>query len=221
MKTLEILRTLRGKTDVDTMNIIINSFRDEVGQTWSGIKNNNTTRAAAVKSYKGNTPKHLANKQDDANGLYCDGVSALNIPVKGAKYDENNDIVKFFMDILKNKVPVDLKTSINYSIATAKCNGWRLGDTDHYIRVNDCYYNLSLVARGFNCIADPKTYNDCNVYQAKEGKYKALLLTSKYGLYMVLPFAMPGNLAYDVTPCDGLFDEIQKENEEIAWRAIA
>lgn len=223
MKTLEILRTLRGKTDVDTMNIIINSFRDEVGQTWNGIKNNNTTRAAAVKSYKGNTPGHLAKMQDDDNGLFTDGFTALSLPVKGAKYPDDNTIVKHFKGILQNKTRVDLKTSINYSIATAKCNGWRLGDTDHYIKVNDCYYNLSLVARGFNCIADPKTYNDCDIWQDNTpgNKYKALLLSSKYGLYMVLPFAAPGNLTYNVTPGEGLFDDIQKENKEIAWRAIA
>lgn len=79
MKTLEILRTLRGKTDVDTMNIIINSFRDEVGQTWNGIKNNNTTRAAAVKSYKGNTPGHLAKMQDDDTGNYKKGLHFVDM----------------------------------------------------------------------------------------------------------------------------------------------
>ena len=221
MKTLEILRTLRGKVDTATMTALLNQFRDEVGQTWNGIKNNKTTRAAAVKSYKGNTPKHLASKQDDANGLYCDGVSALSVSVKGAKYDDNNDIVKFFKEIFENKTRVDLKTSINYSIATAKCNGWRLGDTDHYIMVNGFYYNLSLVARGFNCIADSKMYNDCDVWQETTPgkKYKALLLSSKYGLYMVLPFAAPANKTYNVTPREGLFDEIWTENDDAICKA--
>ena len=221
MRFLEIMRTFKEDITAEAQARLFSDFRAEVFQTLKTLRHNNTTRAAAVKSYKGYIPEHLAKIQDDDNGLYTDGFSALSVNVKGAKYDDNNAIVKHFKNIFEHKQRAELRDSIDYSIAIAKNNGWRIGDTDHYIIVNDCYYNLSLVARAFNCIADNKVFNDCDIWQQTDTKYKALLLSSKYGMALVLPFAAPGNLTYNVTPGDGLVDDLEKVNDNKLMEAIA
>ena len=214
----ELYKVLEKHTDEETLSYLIYNYYQEVIDEAQKIKHNNTTRAAALKSYVSECNANGL-KPDPDNGLYCEGHTAVNIPVKGAKYDDNNTIVKCFMDFLKGaRCPVDFRDTIDYAIATAKCNGWRLGDTNFYIKINGAYYNLSLVARVYNCIADPKNnINGVRIEQdINENKphYAKLLLSSKYGLGLVLPFNSEcGAGLYDVTPGDDTLKKMIDRHE--------
>lgn len=73
------------------------------------------------------------------------------------------------------------------------------------------YYNLSLIARVYNCIADNKTYNGCRLEIQTDAKHPALIMSTQYGIGIVLPFNGPANLTYNVTPREGLLSAIDKE----------
>lgn len=211
MKIFEVLRTIKDHTDTDTMAKLIYDTRQEIIETAGTLKHNKSTREAAIKAYSNNTPDNLAKMQEPENGLYTEGHTAISIPVKGAKYDGEKGIAKMMLDIIKNKKPTDLRDSFDYSIAAAKVNGWRLGDTDHYIMVEGHYYNLSLIARVYNCIADNKTYNGCRLEIQTDAKHPALIMSTQYGIGIVLPFKCPANLTYNVTPGEGLLSAIDKD----------
>ena len=177
------------------MSKLIYDIRTEIIDTAGALRHNNSTRKQAAKSYIGSTPDHLAKQQEPGNGLYTDGHTAISLAVKGAHYKEEG-LAKTILDIIKDRKPADLRDSFDYSIATAKVNGWRQGDTDHYIMVEGHYYNLSLIAKVYNCIADNKQYNGCRVEIQTEGKHPALILSTNYGIGIVLPFICPGNLPF-------------------------
>lgn len=219
-KMIELLRTLEGHTDSETMTKLITGIRLDILETAQNIHHNNSTRKAALSSYIKSIPDRLQEKQDTENGLYIDGVTAVSVRTPGARYDENNDTVKMFLSILKDRKPADMRDSLDYPIAEAKENGWRLGDTDHYITVNGEKYNLSLVARIYNIIADPKSeYNGVRweIESGDDRKHHALILTSKHGIGVVLPFNSSTARMYDVTPGASDLDEIQKRISEAAW----
>ena len=171
-------------------------------------------------TYIKSIPDRLQEKQDAENGIYIDGVTAVSVRTPGARYDENNETVKMFLSILKDRRPADMRDSLDYSIAEAKENGWRLGDTDHYITVNGENYNLSLVARIYNIIADPKTeYNGVRweIETGVDRKHHALILTSKHGIGVVLPFNSSTARMYNVTPGSSNLDDIQGRITAAAW----
>ena len=213
MKLFEIFRTINKHTDAETLSYLLYQARKEIIETAETLKHNKTTREAAVKSYINNTPDNLAKVQEPENGLYCEGHTAISLPVKGASYDKEKGIAKMILDTFQNKKPVDLRDSFDYSIAAAKVNGWRLGDIDHYIVVGGHYYNLSLIARVYNCIADNKTRNGCRL-EIETGKpHPALIMSTTCGIGIVLPFVCPGNLTYNVTPGEGFISELEKDVE--------
>ena len=220
IKMIELLKKLEGHTDNDTMTEIITGIRLDILETAQTIKHNNSTRKAALNSYIKSIPDRLQEKQDAENGIYIDGTTAVSVRTPGARYDENNDTVKIFLSILKDRKPVDMRDSLDYPIAEAKENGWRLGDTDHYITVNGENYNLSLVARIYNIIADPKSeYNGVRweIESGEDRKHHALILTSKHGIGVVLPFNSSTARMYDVTPGSSDLDEIQKRITAAVW----
>ena len=135
-KMIDLLKKLEGHTDNDTMVEIIAGIRLDILETAQTIKHNNSTRTAALNSYIKSIPDRLQEKQDAENGIYTDGTTAVSVRTPGARYDENNNMVKMFLSILKDRKPADMRDALDYSIAEAKENGWRLGDTDHYITVN-------------------------------------------------------------------------------------
>lgn len=219
-RIIDLLKKLEGHTDNDTMIEIITGIRLDILETAQTIKHNNSTRKAALNSYTKSIPDRLQEKQDTENGIYTDGVSAVSVRTPGAKYDENNEMVKMFLSILKDIKPADMRDALDYSIAEAKENGWRLGDTDHYITVNGERYNLSLVAHIYNIIADPKTeYNGVRweIETGNDRKHHALILTSKHGIGVVLPFNSSTARMYDVTPGSSDLDDIQKRITAAAW----
>lgn len=219
-RIIELLKKLEGHTDNNTMTEIITGIRLDILETAQTIKHNNSTRKAALSSYIKSIPDRLLEKQDTENGIYTDGTTAVSVRTPGARYDENNDMVKMFLSILKNRKPIDMRDSLDYSIAEAKENGWRLGDTDHYITVNGETYNLSLVARIYNIIADPKIeYNGVRweIETRDDRKQHALILTSKHGIGVVLPFNSSTDRMYDVTPGLSDIDEIEKRIVAVAW----
>lgn len=219
-RTIDLLKKLEGHTDNDTMTEIIAGIRLDILETAQTIKHNNSTRKAALNSYIKSIPDRLQEKQDAENGIYIDGTTAVSVRTPGARYDENNDTVKMFLSILKDRKPADMRDSLDYSIAEAKENGWRLGDTDHYITANGERYNLSLVARIYNIIADPKTeYNGVRweIETGEDRKHHALILTSKHGIGVVLPFNSSITRMYDVTPGSSDLDDIQKRITAAAW----
>lgn len=218
-RIIDLLKKLEGHTDNDTMTDIITGIRLDILETAQTIKHNNSTRKAALNSYIKSIPDRLQEKQDTENGIYIDGVTAVSVRTPGARYDENNETVKMFLSILKNRKPADMRDSLDYPIAEAKENGWRLGDTDHYITVNGEKYNLSLVARIYNIIADPKEYNGVRweIETGDDRKHHALILTSKHGIGVVLPFNSSINRMYNVTPGASDLDEIQKRITTAAW----
>lgn len=219
IRMIELLKKLEGHTDNETMIEFITGIRLDILETAQTIKHNNSTRKAALNSYIKSIPDRLQEKQDTENGIYLDGTSAVSVRTPGARYDENNETVKMFLSILKNRKPADMRDSLDYPIAEAKENGWRLGDTDHYITVNGEKYNLSLVARIYNIIADPKEYNGVRweIETGDNRKHHALIMTSKHGIGVVLPFNSSIARMYDVTPGASDLDEIQKRISEAAW----
>ena len=220
IRIIELLKKLEGHTDNDTMAEIIAGIRLDILETAQTIKHNNSTRKAALNSYIKSIPDRLQEKQDAENGIYTDGTTAVSVRTPGARYDENDDMVKMFLSILKDRKPADMRDSLDYSIAEAKENGWRLGDTDHYITVNGERYNLSLVAHIYNIIADPKTeYNGVRweIETGDDRKHHALILTSKHGIGVVLPFNSSITRMYDVTPGSSDLDDIQKRITAAAW----
>lgn len=218
-RIIDLLKKLEGHTDNDTMAEIIAGIRLDIMETAQTIKHNNSTRKAALNSYIKSIPDRLQEKQDTENGIYLDGTTAVSVRTPGARYDENNETVKMFLSILKNRKPADMRDSLDYPIAEAKENGWRLGDTDHYITVNGEKYNLSLVARIYNIIADPKEYNGVRweIETGDNRKHHALIMTSKHGIGVVLPFNSSIARMYDVTPGSSDLDEIQKRITAAAW----
>ena len=220
IRMIELLKKLEGHTDNDTMTEIIVGIRFDILETAQTIKHNNSTRKAALNSYIKSIPDRLQEKQDTENGIYTDGTTAVSVRTPGARYDENNGIVQMFLSILKDRKPADMRDSLDYPIAETKENGWRLGDTDHYITVNGEHYNLSLVARIYNIIADPKTEYNGVRWEIESGdnrKHHALILTSKHDIGVVLPFNSATARMYDVTPGTSDLDEIQKRIAAAAW----
>lgn len=219
-KMIDLLKKLEGHTDNDTMAELIAGIRLDILETAQTIKHSNSTRKAALNSYIKSIPDRLQEKQDTENGIYIDGTTAVSVRTPGARYDENNETVKMFLSILKNRKPADMRDSLDYSIAEAKENGWRLGDTDHFITVNGERYNLSLVAHIYNIIADPKTEYNGVRWEIETGdnrKHHALIMTSKHGIGVVLPFNSSIARMYDVTPGSSDLDEIQKRITAAAW----
>lgn len=217
---IELYKILRNHTDMETLSFLVNDYHQEITDTLMEIKHNNTTRKAAVDSYKKICQASNV-KQDIENGIMCEGHSAVSLAVKSPKYYEECPAFKFLLETIKSdKKPVCLKDSIDYSIATAKVNGWKMGDTDFLIRVGDNKYNLSLVARIFNMIADPKNYNDCDLFLCGQDN-KVLMLRTQYGIGIVLPFVnnLPGY--YDVTPGDNAFETMTKEDFDKAIKGVA
>ena len=195
---IELMRTLENHTDDETLAALIMEYNADVIETAQGLRHNNTTRKNAVKSYS--IPENLKKIQDHENGLYCDGVSAVSLARTAPKYDENNSIFKVFKDTLKKtRRPADIRDSFDYAIAAAKCNGWRQGNADHIIRIDGHIYNISLIARVYNCIADNKEFNGCRV-ELTDDRHPVLVLSSRYGLGIVLPVCSESPGLYDVTP---------------------
>lgn len=219
IKMVDLLRKLEGHTDTDTMSELITKIRLDIRETVNGIHHNKTTRAAALKSYEKNIPDRLKDKQNPEIGIYIDGVSAVSVTTPGARYDEDNETVKMFLSILKGRRPAYMRDSLDYSIAEAKENGWRLGDTDHYITVNGSTYNLTLVARIYNILVDPKKEINGVRWEIETDKtHPALILTSQHGIGVVLPFTNSTTKLYDVTPGASSLDEIQKRITETMWK---
>lgn len=210
---IELYKVLEGHTDEETLSYLIYDHQHEITDKAQEIRHNKSTRAAALKSYI-KTVGSL--RQDEENGIYCDGKTALSIACKVSKYDETAPGFKPIMEVIKSgRKPATLRDSITYAIASARVNGWKQGDTDHYIRVGEAYYNLSLVAKVFNCIADTKSYNECDIEQTINGDKSIIMMRTRYGIGIVLPF-IPQTLAgcYDVTPGEGTFEKLIKRHEE-------
>ena len=215
---IELYKVLRDHTDMETLSFLVEDYQQEIVDTVMEIKHNNTTRKLAVDSYK---KICLASgvKQDIENGIMCEGHSAVSLAVKSPKYNEECPAFKFLLETVKSdKRPVCLKDSIDYSIATAKVNGWKMGDTDFFIRIGENKYNLSLVARIFNMIADPKNYNDCDLFIANGN---ILMLRTQYGFGIVLPFVSNNPGFYDVTPGDNSFVDMIKADFDKAVKEVA
>lgn len=210
---IELYKVLEGHTDEETLSYLIYDHMQKIIDKVQEIRHNKSTRAAALKSYI----KTVGSiKQDEENGIFCDGKTALSIACKVSKYDETAPGFKPIMEVIKSeRKPAPLRDSISYAIASARVNGWKQGDTDHYIRVGEAYYNLSLVAKVFNCIADPKNFNECDIEQTINDNKSILMLRTRYGVGIVLPF-IPQTLAgcYDVTPGDGTLEHMIKRHEE-------
>jgi len=219
-KMIELLRKIEGHTDNDTMIDLIGDARLDILEILKSIKHNNTTRKAALESYKKSIPDHLQKKQIPESGVYVDGVTAVNVRTPGARYDEENDTIKMILQIIKNKKPADMRDSLDYPIAEAKYNGWRLGDRDHYIVVNGETYNLSLVAKVYNILADSKDLYGVRweIETGEDKRHHALILSSKHGLGVVLPFNNSIERLYNVTPGGSSLDEIQNRTTEEAWK---
>ena len=220
-KMIDLLRTLNGHTDNEIMLDLIAGIRTDIYNTVQTIHHNNTTRKAALNSYIKNIPDNLKNKQLPESGVYIDGVTAVALNTPGARYNEDDETVKIILSIIKDKKPADMRDSLDYPIAEAKENGWRLGDTDHYIVMEGETYNLSIVARVYNMIADPKKEYNGVRWEIETGdnkKHHALILTSRYGIGVVLPFNNNTDKLYNVTPGASSLDEIQKEITDAAWK---
>ena len=213
---IELYKVLDGHTDDETLEYLIFNYLQDVVEKAQEIKHNKTTRESALNSYK----KVCENKGvriDPDNGIYCDGHTALSLNVNHPAYDETLPAFKCLHDVIKsNRKPEPLRDSINYAIAAAKVNGWKMGDNNYYITVGKATYNLSLVARIFNCIADNKTFNDCNIEQviSDNPQNAILVLRSRYGFGIILPFRHE-NMAgfYDVTPAAGTLDKLIEKHE--------
>lgn len=208
---IELYRMLKGHTDEETLASLIFEYRMEINETAMELKHNNTTRKAALESYK-KICKATNIPQDEENGLYCEGHSAVCVNVPRPHYNEEHPVFKCLFKVVKEmKRPTPLKDSIDYSIAMAKVNGWKLGDDTHYITVDGNTYNLTLVARIFNIIADNNNFNGSDVMM---GSNKELIIKSKYGFGIVLPFIHNTCGKYDVTPGEGDLEKIENDNIE-------
>lgn len=208
---IELYKVLRGNTNTVTLAYLVSDYRQSIIDTVMKIKHNNTTRKAAVESYK-----KICNAtridQDIKNGIMCDGVSAVSLSVKAPDYNPELGSYKALMEVARStKNPAPLKESIDYAIATARVNGWTIGDNDFFIRVGDNKYNLTLVARIANMIADNNVYNGCNFFLAGD-KGNILMMATKYGFGIVLPFINNAPGFYDVTPGESSFDKMIKDD---------
>lgn len=224
---IELFKVLENHTDYETLAYLMGEHRQEIIDEAMKIKHNNSTRKAALSSYiKG--VGHI--KQDEEGGIYCDGHSVVNVCVKSPRYNEEAPGFKFLLEAIKaEKHPAPLRASVDYAIATAKCNGWKMGDTNFFVKIGASTYNLSLLAKVFNCIADPKTYNDVRIEQIngdREG-CERLLLSTQYGVGLVLPFKYNGvGGFYNVTPSEGALETLQKRlddklMQEVRGEAVA
>lgn len=208
---IELYKVLRGHTDEETLTYLVSEYRQEIIETAMDIKHTDSTRRQAVESYK-----KICNQAgidgDYENGIMCDKVSAVSLAVSKPNYNTESSVFKFLSNVIKmERVPYYLKDSIDYAIATAKVNGWKIGDTNFTIRVGENRYNLTLVARIFNMIADKRNFNDCDLFLVGADK-AILMLRTQYGFGVVLP--VMGTIGtYDVTPGDSKFDEMIKEDK--------
>lgn len=211
---IKLLQTIENHTDDETLAFIIMDHYADIRNAAQNIYNNNTTRKNAVKGY--GIPERLKDIQDHDNGLYCDGCTAVSLAMTRPQYDENNTIYKMFKEqFQKKRRPVSLRDSFDYSIAAARCNGWRQGDTDHIIRIEGHIYNLSLVAKVYKCIADNKEVNGCRI-EITDDRHPIMILSSRYGVGVVLPICSERPGLYDVTPGDSDLDKIMDRLTERA-----
>ena len=217
---VELYKILKDHTDEETLSYLVYEHREEIINELKKIKHNNTTRKAALESYKKNVGKI---EQDAENGIYCDGHTAISLAVTNPHYNEELGAFKYLYECVKAKRrPAPLKDSIGYAIASARIDGWKIGDTTHYIRVGDATYNLSLVVKVFNVIADPKNYNDCDIeiVHNDNPELAILLLRTRYGFGIVLPFRSNKIGLYDVTPGESTLDKMIKDHEKRGENAV-
>lgn len=184
--------------DASVKRILSNDFNNDYVENYGKIQINNSTRKQARKAYFN---KKYIRTDTDIKGLYCTPETILNIPEETEKHGTDCTIKTQALKMLKNRKPVDCY--IRESIAIAKTIGWKPStnytkDKPYHININGSCYDISLVYDVFMAIADKKTDGGCTVEQSEvENGKSALILSSKYGLAVVLPTTLNLNPDYD------------------------
>lgn len=206
---------LIGVENVDAVEVIRESFRNDWISTFSSIQINKTTRKNAVKAYSGRENFMM---DENTKGLYCDGVSILYTSEDAAyTTSKTTDISKFMKEFLQNKKPTEVHMKESYAIA--KNLGWSAGsvnkDKPYYIEIEGNFFNFSLVWSLFSCIADNSNkYNPVTVeiQTNKKPGNNALIMSSKYGIAVVLPFCTGDHGSYTAHNVDFTY-YMESENE--------
>lgn len=119
------------------------------------------------------------------------------------------------MELLKpeNRHPHD--EYIADSVAVARALGWTPTDTTnkYYIELDGEKYSFNLVYKMYMMIADNKQNGGCSVSLSRMNDiHKALLMTSKHGTVVILPFTGITNKNYNVSMMNYLRREKELDN---------
>ena len=199
----ELIKLIGVNADnISTIQVLQESFNEDFRTAFDKISINKTTRNNAIKSYAG-----LSGLMADKEHSYLYGTGAtifystsVNFPAVWDDEKKQADFATPFLSLLKNQKPQD--EYIKESGAVARALGWTpTGAKKYYIEIDGNTFDFSLVWSMFSMIADNNNKRGgCDVYTCDmDGRHKALLLKSKYGTAVILPFCNTKAPAFNVS----------------------
>lgn len=194
--------------DLEAVAAINEAFRKDFRKARDGVKASACTRKKAAEIYKANA----TTTDRTTEGIFSDEKTAVYLTENATPGTQKAaDISQIFTDAMNRKKPVEI--CLRESIALAKSLGWKNGGERYHIAVDGLYFDFSLIYNVLSTIADGKgrDFAECYISECGNGN-KALLMRSKYGLGIVLPF-MGGGPSYREVSFSH-FMEVQKAIED-------
>ena len=194
--------------DLDAVAAINEAFRKDFRKARDGVKASACTRKKAAEIYKANA----TTTDRTTEGIFSDDKTAVYLTENTTPGTQKAaDISQIFTDSMNNKKPVDI--CMRESLALARSLGWKNGGERYHISISGNDFDFSLLYRVLTTIADGETYDlaQCYLSECCNGK-KVLLLWSKYGLAIVLPFIGGGPDSREVSFSH--YMEVQKAIED-------
>lgn len=207
MNTLKLLDTIKNELSYDSFKMIKDDFLQQNATNYKNISVCTSKREKAIQNYIKN-----ATYKDDKTATWTDGHTMLLLDKEPENIKELKtcDLAKFFLEIAKNRKPASYDY-IADSVSVYKTLKKQDEKEDYFLKIGDHLYNMQLISKMFECIADSKEKH----FRVEIGEKGELLMSQKYAA-VVLPVV--GDTCYIAKNCN--FQDILKffdsiENEKI------